>query len=142
MVIAKQGADLHTSNLTQMMAYELLKDGFLAAQAPRLCAVYRERSQALLAAMDKHLPNGVEWTVPQGGFFVWVKLPEPLQAAELLPEVVNEGVAYVPGLAFFADDGFPAEPNTLRLSFSYAEPEVLEEGIRRLARVLARHIRV
>ena len=140
LVIAKQAADLHTSTLTQALAYELVKDGFLEPHVRRLRVVYRDRADAMLAAMDSYIPRSIHWTVPQGGFFVWVTLPGELDASVLLQEAVEEGVAFVPGVAFFPDDGSPPRPNTMRLSFSFCEPSVIEEGVRRLGRVITRHL--
>ena len=139
LVVAKQGADLHTSTFMQMLAYEVIKDGFLDEHVPSLRQVYRERRDAMLASLDRHLPEGVRWTSPQGGFFIWATLPEGWDATAMLEEAVDDGVAYVPGVAFFADDGRPPELNTMRLNFSFCPPDVIEEGVRRLGHTIARH---
>jgi len=138
-VVAKQGADLHTSTFTQMLVHEVIKDGFLDTHVPHVREVYRERRDAMLAALADHLPAGVRWTSPQGGFFIWVTLQQGWDATALLEEAVDEGVAYVPGAAFFAEDGRPPERNTMRLNFSFCSPDTIEEGIRRLGRAVARH---
>ena len=140
LVVAKQATDLHTSTFTQALAFEILKDGFLGPHVLRLCEIYGERCRAMLSAIDRYFPEGIRWTVPQGGFFIWVTLVEDLDATALLQEAVDEGVAFVPGVAFFPDDGRPPGHNTLRLSFSFCEPSVIEEGIRRLGRVISRHV--
>jgi len=137
LVIAKQAADLHTSIFDQMLAHEVVKDGFLETHVPYLQQTYRLRRDAMLAAAPRCFPQGVRWTEPQGGFFVWVTLPGNLDAAALLEQAVRAGIAYVPGVTFFAEDGRPPLPNTMRLNFSFCAPAVIEEGIQRLGRVVA-----
>jgi 2-aminoadipate transaminase len=137
LVQAKQGVDLHTNSFIQMVAYELCKDGFLEGHVRYLRAAYRERRDAMLTAMEKYFPEEVTWTRPQGGLFLWATLPEGVDTEELLVEAVKEKVAFVPGTAFFANgDGH----NTMRLNFSNARPEMIEEGIRRLGRVIAKRL--
>ncbi len=134
LVQAKQGADLHTSTFVQMVAYEVARGGFLDRHVRKIRAVYRERRDAMLAAMEQHLPEGVRWTHPQGGLFLWATLPEGLNAQELLKEALEkEKVAFIPGGPFFPDR---PEENTMRLNFSNASPERIAEGIRRLGRAL------
>lgn len=138
-VVAKQGMDLHTATLNQMIAYEILtsSDDFLHAHVRLIRDVYRERRDAMLAAMDASFPPGVTWTRPQGGLFLWVTLPEYLDATELLQVALTHKVAYVPGDAFHPDGG---GRNTLRLNFSYCDPVRIAEGIRRLGGVFYRAI--
>ena len=95
--------------------------------------MYRERRDAMLAALDEHLPAGATWTVPAGGFYVWLTLPEGLDAKAMLPRAVTARVAYVPGTAFYAD-GFGSR--CMRLSFCFPTPERIREGVRRLAAVI------
>ena len=133
----KQGADLHTSTFCQMVAYETARGGFLDAHVRRIRTVYCERRNAMLAALERHCPPGVRWTRPQGGLFLWVTLPPAIDSAELLTAALKEKVAFVPGHSFHPLGG---GANTLRLNFSYCPPEVIEEGIRRLGRVLARRL--
>ncbi len=135
LVQAKQGTDLHTSTLTQMMAYEAARGGFLDKHIKRIREVYGQRRRVMLTALERYFPEGVHWTRPQGGLFLWVTLPEEMDAAELLREAVKEKVAFVPGTAFYADGG---GQNTMRLNFSNATPEQIEEGILRLGRVIER----
>jgi len=137
LVQAKQGADLHTSTFVQMVAYEVVKDGFLDAHVRQIREVYRIRRDAMLEAMAEFFPEGVEWTRPEGGLFLWVRLPEGMDAVELLHEAVQQKVAFVPGYSFYADE---RGRNTLRLNFSNAEPELIREGIRRLGRTIERHM--
>lgn len=130
---AKQGADLHTSTLTQMVAYEVAREGFLDEHVRRIREVYRERRDVMLEAMREHFPDGVKWTRPQGGLFLWVTIPESLDAACLLRKALERKVAFVPGAAFHPCGG---GNNTFRLNFSNATPEAIREGIARLGGVL------
>ncbi|HET9256783.1 MAG TPA: PLP-dependent aminotransferase family protein, partial [Pseudonocardiaceae bacterium] len=95
--------------------------------------VYRERRDALLAALEHHLPPGCSWTRPAGGFYVWLTVPEGLDTKAMLPRAVTERVAYVPGTAFYPDG---LGSRQMRLSFCYPTPERIAEGVRRLAAVL------
>lgn len=133
LVLIKQAADLHTSSLNQMAIHEVASRGF-DAQVAKIRAAYGKRRDAMLAAMQRHMPAGVGWTVPEGGMFVWVTLPAHLDGAELLAKSLkSEKVAFVPGRAFFADG---SGGNTIRLSFSRTDEAVIEEGIARLGRLL------
>jgi 2-aminoadipate transaminase len=134
LVQAKQGADLHTSTFVQMVANDICQRGILRHHVRRLREVYKERRDVMLEAMARYFPPGVEWTRPQGGLFLWVTLPEHVDAEELLKKAVAEKVAFVPGFAFYPDG---SGKNTMRLNFSNAQPEMIEEGVRRLGRVLA-----
>jgi 2-aminoadipate transaminase len=133
----KQGTDLHTSTLTQMVAYETALGGFIDQHVRFIRRVYRERRDAMLAAMDRSFPAGVRWTRPQGGLFLWVTLPQGLDSARLLEDALERKVAFVPGAPFFPRGG---GTETLRLNFSYCTPERIEEGVGRLGEVLARHV--
>ncbi len=135
LVQVKQGADLHTSMLVQMLAYDICQRGILKNHVKTIRRVYRERRDAMLAAMEKYFPPGVTWTHPEGGMFLWVRVPEHVDTAEFLRIALEEKVAFVPGFAFYPQDG---EHNTMRLNFSNARPEMIEEGIQRLARALRR----
>ncbi|RPJ85727.1 MAG: PLP-dependent aminotransferase family protein, partial [Acidobacteria bacterium] len=137
LVQAKQGTDLHASTLSQMLAYEVLQNDFLPAHVKRIRALYGERRDAMLKALEAFFPAGVSWTRPQGGLFLWLTFPEWLDAADLLKEAVKEKVAFVPGVSFHSDGG---GKNTARLNFSFCNPEKIEEGIRRLGYVLERVI--
>ena len=136
LVQLKQGADLHTSTFTQMAAYEVARGGFLDSHIRRLRQAYRDRRDVMLASLAEHFPGewGVTWTRPQGGLFVWARLPAGMDAKRLLEAALAENVAFVPGDSFFAP-GTPADEaqRCLRLNFSYPSPELIQEGIRRLA---------
>lgn len=132
---AKQGADLHTATFNQMLVYELLRSGLLPRQVQRIVRTYRERRDTMLAALEEHFPAGARWTHPQGGMFLWVTLPEGLDAVEVLREAVAQRVAFVPGASCHPHG---AGTNTLRLNFSNVTPEKIREGIARLGKVLRR----
>ena len=134
LVQAKQGADLHTASFTQMVAFEVSHGGFLDHHIELIRKVYKERRDVMLAAMDRHFPAEVDWTQPEGGLFLWGVLPDYLKAADVLRSAVEEKVAFVPGEPFYPCGG---GHNTMRLNFSNATPENIQEGIARLGKVLA-----
>jgi 2-aminoadipate transaminase len=133
----KQGADLQTASFNQMLAYEVARGGFLDGHVRRLRRAYGERRNAMLAALERHFPKAVRWTRPDGGLFLWVTLPESLDAALLLEEALREKVAFIPGAPFHADG---RGSNTLRLNFSYCAPDRIEEGVSRLGTLLCRSV--
>lgn len=130
---AKQAADLHTAQLTQMVVYEVIKDGFLNEHIPTIRTLYAKQCNAMLEAMDKHFPEGVRWTKPEGGMFIWVTLPEHMDSKQLLDEAILQNVAFVPGGPFYANN---PEKNTLRLSFVTVSPERINEGIEKLGKLI------
>jgi len=138
LVQAKQGADLHTSTFNQMVAYEAAKEGYLDQHIELIRATYGERRLVMLEALEAHFPEGVKWTRPQGGMFLWVTLPEGMNAEELLPKAVEKMVAFVPGGPFHANGG---GENTMRLNFSNAQPEKIREGISRLGQVIKKQMK-
>jgi len=127
--VAKQAADLHTPTVNQLAAARYLTDRDLDAHVARVAGVYRERRDAMLAGLADALPPGSTWSRPEGGMFLWARLPEPYDTTALLPEVVRHDVAYVPGAPFYA--GAP-DRSTLRLCFVTQTPEEIGEGLRRL----------
>ncbi len=135
LVQLKQGSDLHTSTFIQMVAHDICRRDILRNHVKTIREVYRERRDAMLAAMEKHFPPGITWIRPQGGLFLWVQLPEHVNASELLNVARQEKVAFVPGRAFYPDEG---GKSTMRLTFASATPEKIEEGIERLGRALVR----
>ena len=131
---AKQAADLHTPSFNQRMVYEVLKTGFLDGHVPTIRALYKAQRDAMLEALSTHLAGtGVQWNTPDGGMFLWVKLPQGMNAVDLLPQAVDRNVAYVPGAAFYSGQ---AQANTLRLSFVTASVDQIRQGIAALAEVL------
>jgi len=133
LTIAKQAADLHSSTIDQAATARWLAHTDLDVHLERLRAVYRERRDAMLAALPGALPEGSTFNRPDGGMFLWVRLPEGHDAAALLPGVLEHQVAYVPGAPFFAR---APDPRTLRLSFTTHAPDEIAEGLRRLAAAL------
>jgi 2-aminoadipate transaminase len=131
--MAKQAADLHTSTICQYAALELLRRGFLDEFVPVLCKSYGERRDLMLSALEKHFGGKAKWNRPEGGMFLLVTLPTKYDTTELLTRALEQNVAYVPGEEFHMNG---EGKNTLRLNFSNARPEQIEEGIRRLARVI------
>ncbi len=132
--LVKQGVDLHTSGLTQLLAARFVAEQDLDAHIARIRDVYRRRRDAMLAALEDSMPPEVTFTRPAGGLFLWVELPAGIDSRELLEHSLEENVAFVPGGAFFANGG---HENTLRLNFSAMPEDRIEEGIRRLARAVA-----
>lgn len=132
LVLAKQGADLHTSTFNQIVAYEVAHGGFLDRHVKYIREVYRERRDVMLETLQEHMPEGVFWTHPQGGLFLWVTLPEHIDTKEMLVDAVQKKVAFVPGESFYPQNG---RKNNMRLNFSYAIPEKINEGIAQLGAV-------
>ena len=135
--LAKQAADLHTAQLTQMVVHHVVKDGFLDRHIPEIRSLYGNQCQVMLDAMAQHFPSAVQWTKPDGGMFIWVTLPQHINAMELLDEAIKQNVAFVPGAPFYANN--PAT-NTLRLSFVTVAPERIRTGIEILAKLIAAKI--
>lgn len=132
--LAKQAADLHTAQLTQMVVYDVVKDGFLDRHIPTIRTLYGNQCQAMLDAMEQHFPQEVTWTRPEGGMFIWVTLPKQIDAMKLLDQAIAARVAFVPGAPFYATN---PETNTLRLSFVTVPPERIREGIAILGQLIA-----
>jgi 2-aminoadipate transaminase len=131
---AKQAADLHSPGYNQRMVAEVLKDGFLERHVPTIRALYRRQCQAMLGALEVEMQGlGVEWNSPAGGMFLWLRLPDGMDAIKLLPRAVEHGVAFVPGSAFYAEQ---PDPRTLRLSFVTVSEEQICIGIKALARAV------
>ncbi|WP_028104186.1 aminotransferase-like domain-containing protein [Pseudoduganella violaceinigra] len=131
--LAKQAADLHTAQLTQMVVHEVVKDGFLDQHIPTIRELYGNQCKAMLDAMDQHFPKEATWTKPDGGMFIWVELPAHINAMELLDEAIKNKIAFVPGAPFYANE--PAT-NTLRLSFVTVPPERIHAGIEVLGKLI------
>ncbi|MFE6405323.1 PLP-dependent aminotransferase family protein [Streptomyces sp. NPDC057837] len=132
--VAKQAADLHTPTVNQLAAARYLADHDLDAHVARVAGVYRARRDAMLAGLAGALPEGSVWNRPEGGMFLWARLPQPYDTTELLARVVRHDVAYVPGAPFYAG---PPDRTTLRLCFVTQTPQEIGEGLRRLRSGLA-----
>jgi 2-aminoadipate transaminase len=131
--LAKQAADLHTAQLTQMVVHEVVKDGFLDRHIPTIRELYGNQCQVMLDALAEHFPAGATWTKPEGGMFIWVTLPKQIDAMKLLDQAIAARVAFVPGSPFYANE---PETNTLRLSFVTVPPERIREGIATLGKLI------
>ena len=127
---AKQAADLHSPGFNQRMVAEVMKDGFLDRHVPTIRALYKSQRDAMLTAMRREMPEGVSWNTPAGGMFLWVRLPDGMNAIDLLPKAVERNVAFVPGWAFYASQ---PDARTLRLSFVTSSVEQINTGIAALA---------
>ncbi len=130
MELAKESADLCSSQLDQAIVSECYAAGLLEGRLPQLREFYGARCKAMLETLQEYAPEGTRWTRPTGGLFVWVEFEGKFKASELLKVAVErEGIAFVPGLPFFIDD---RPDNTLRLAFSKEAPERVRDGVRRL----------
>lgn len=131
--LASEAVTLCPPTLNQMLVSAYLRDYDWQGQIATYRGLYRERCEAMLAALEEYMPEGLSWTRPEGGFFVWVTLPEGIDTYPLLQKAIDAGVVFIPGAAFSPSD----EPsNKLRLAFSAVPAEAIEEGVRRLAPVL------
>ncbi|MDK2914791.1 MAG: 2-aminoadipate transaminase, partial [Thermococcaceae archaeon] len=133
MEIAKQAVDLCANPFGQVIAWKYVEDGHLDRHIPRVIEFYKPRRDAMLEALEEYMPEGVRWTKPDGGMFIWVTLPEGIDTKLMMEKAVAKGVAYVPGEAFFAHRDVK---NTMRLNFTYVPEEKIREGVRRLAEVI------
>jgi 2-aminoadipate transaminase len=128
---AKQAADLHTPSFNQRMVSEVMREGFLSRHVPTIRALYKGQRDAMLAALTREMKGlQVEFNKPAGGMFLWLRLPEGMNSVELLPKAVERGVAFVPGLPFYAGEG---DPRTMRLSFVTASVDEIDTAITALA---------
>ena len=138
LVIMKQATDLCTTVLNQLIAYEYCSQNDIDENIESNVGIYRRKRNAMLEALDKYFPVEVTWTKPQGGFFVVATLPEYIDTGEMFKEAIEENVAYVPGGPFFADG---KGQNTMRLSFCFPSVEDIDEGIKRLGKVIKKRIK-
>ena len=135
LVLMKQAADLHSATLNQIAVASVAEQHF-DSHIDTIRSAYRARRDAMLEALQAHMPDGVSWTKPEGGMFIWVTLPDTLDGADLLKQSLeSERVAFVPGHAFFADG---SGRNTLRLSYSTSTEGKIAEGIERLGQLITR----
>ncbi len=132
-VILKQAMDLCTTPTLQLATAEFLRRGLLQNHIKRMIDVYRHKRDLMIQNLAKYMPQGVTWTHPQGGLFLWLTLPKHIDATKLLPKAIENKVAYVAGVDFYPDGNVF---NDLRLNFSYSTPEQIEEGLKRLAQTI------
>jgi DNA-binding transcriptional MocR family regulator len=133
LTLLKETADLSQSNLTQYVAERWLATQPWLEQVEEFRELYRERCDAMLEELARQLGDHCTWSLPTGGFFVWLRLPDGMDSKELLPSALQARVAYVPGRAFYADGSGERE---MRLSFCFPTSERIREGVRRLAGVV------
>ena len=128
----KQRTDLHSATISQYIIYEFLAQGMLEPHLKVISADYKHKRDVMLASMKKYFPDGITWTEPEGGLFLWIELPKHMSAKELLPKAIDLKVAYVYGQPFFpSGEG----EHTLRLNYCNATPENIDEGIKRLGQL-------
>ncbi|MCD6461297.1 MAG: PLP-dependent aminotransferase family protein [Thermoplasmata archaeon] len=138
LVIAKQSTDLCSTTFTQYIAAEYISGGYLDAHMRKIKTLYGGKRNIMLKAMDEFMPDGVEWTRPEGGMFLWTTLPEGCNTVEMFPKAVENKVAYVVGKAFYAYEG---GERSMRINFSYPTDEQIMVGIERLAKVIEEEIK-
>ena len=136
LVLASEAAILSPSSFSQMILADYFETNDWKGQITIFRGLYQERRDTMVSALAAHLPN-VSHTAPTGGFYLWLTLPEGLDSKEMLPRAIKELVAYTPGTAFYADGG---GRGNLRLAFCYPEPDFIEEGIKRLSRVITEEL--
>ena len=137
MVQAKQGCDLNTSTFNQYLVYEVANGPWIKTHIQTIRETYKERRDVMLNALEKYMPDGVNWTRPKGGLFLWATLPEGVNTGDIFPLAVEQKVAFVPGNPFHPLGG---GENTMRLNFSCMKPEPIDEGIKRLAEVIKNNL--
>ncbi|MCD6466700.1 MAG: PLP-dependent aminotransferase family protein [Methanomicrobia archaeon] len=135
LTIAKQSTDLCSNVLSQRTVYEYCHRGYLEENLKKLRKMYKRKRDIMLKAMEDYFPEGVKWTKPEGGLFLWVTLPEYIDTKEMFEDAIKNNVAYVVGTAFAGGK------NTMRLNFSYPSDEDIVEGIKRLAEVIKSRIK-
>ncbi|HBZ00496.1 MAG TPA: aminotransferase, partial [candidate division Zixibacteria bacterium] len=131
--LMKQACDLHSNTFAQYVIYEFAKDGALEAHIEVIKKAYKIRRDLMIDTLAKELKNGTTWSEPEGGLFLWVKLPNGISASELLPKAISAGFAYVPGKHFYSQN---PDDTTLRLNFCNATEKNIVEGVKRLAAVV------
>ncbi|MEA3325991.1 MAG: PLP-dependent aminotransferase family protein [Chloroflexota bacterium] len=138
LVQAKQGCDLHTSTFTQYLVYQVANNSWMRTHIHTIRKTYKERRDIMIKALEQYMPDGIRWTRPKGGLFLWVTLPETIDTGAIFKSAVESKVAFVPGGPFHPLGG---GENTMRLNFSNAKPELIMEGIQRLARVVKENLK-
>ena len=131
--VAKEASDLHTNIFAQYVIWDYLKNNDLDLHIAKITELYRKQAHAMTQAMDRYFPSTVKYTRPRGGMFLWVTLPEGVSAMSLFPRALEKKVAFVPGDPFYTD---AKNANTMRLNYTNADAETIEEGIRRLGDLL------
>ena len=133
LITAKQSSDLHTNIFSQYMIYDYLAHNEYQQHVDKIVALYKEQSDAMLAAIKEYFPANVKYTEPEGGMFIWVTLPEGMSALKLFHKAMEKKVAFVPGDPFYVGK---SDVNTFRLNYTNSTDEVIREGIKRLGEVI------
>lgn len=136
--LAKQSTDLCSNTFVQYIAYEYINRGYIDTHIEKIKKMYSKKRDLMLNAMEEHFPDGAKWTKPDGGMFSWATLPKVVDTKEMFHKAVKEKVAYIHGAAFHADR---SGRNTMRLNFSHSDDDIIEEGIKRLAKVIKNEMR-
>ena len=134
-IVAKQSSDLCTPVFNQMVAAHYLASGAYDVNLKKTCALYKRKKNVMVSSFEEFMPKGVTWTNPDGGLFLFLRLPEQFDTRELFDLAIKENVAFVIGEAFHSDG---SGKNTMRLNFSFASDEKIREGVRRLAAAIRR----
>lgn len=137
LITVKQASDLHSNYFTQRIVYQYLKDNPVDNHIQKIRDLYQIQRNTMITMMEKYFPASVSFTKPEGGMFIWATLPEGISTLELFDMAIKEDVAFVPGQAFHADG---SGENTMRLNFSNSNPESIEEGIKRLGKVMKKFL--
>lgn len=132
-VVAKQSTDLCTSAFVQKITAKYFEKGYFDKNLAKINSNYKVKRDIMVAAFHKYMPKGIKWTEPEGGLFLFVTLPEYMDADDLFKVAIEENVAFVPGTVFYCDG---KGRNTLRINFSYMSKEMNEEGVKRLANAI------
>lgn len=130
---AKQATDLHTNIFSQIVVHDYLVNNDLDAHVAKIIKLYQEQANTMLNAMAKYFPSSIKYTKPEGGMFIWVTLEEGTSALDFFNKAMEEKVAFVPGDPFYTGK---SNVNTLRLNYTNSSPEIIEEGIKRLGKIL------
>lgn len=131
---AKQASDLHTNIFAQYILHDYLTNNKYEEHVEKIIALYKAQADTMLAAMDKYFPPHISYTKPEGGMFIWVTMEEGADALEKFNEAMEQKVAFVPGNPFYTSK---TKVNTMRLNYTNATPEVIEEGIKRLGKIFS-----
>jgi 2-aminoadipate transaminase len=133
----KQFLDLHSSSFTQYLVYEYMRQGMLEPHIEEIKADYLKKRNLMVRALEETFPSGISWTKPEGGLFLWLELPRQVSASKMFQKALDLKVAYVPGKPFYPNGG---GENTLRLNFSNSTPDMIVEGINRLAKLFRENL--
>ncbi|RLC50732.1 MAG: aminotransferase [Candidatus Cloacimonadota bacterium] len=137
-VVAKQSTDLCTASFVQKIAARYIEGGYFDRNIKKTIQMYHEKRDLMLSEFEKHMPDGVHWTKPEGGLFLFIYLPENMDAGELFEKAIKQKVAFVLGSAFHCDG---SGKNTMRINFSFMSKDKIVEGVKRLAEVIKEEIK-